>query len=197
MKSGRVIANSAEEFSVAAYESVSSIATLFQKEKICSASQMTSPSTPETLQIHKFVWSSTAEGSRIIALCFLSNGKESSHTQSYLERTCSHVVKEYVTSALFLLLCANCMKKYLEQNEAEDGFMKSASNCSHYVIWQSIITIAHDKQTLKVLTVFCETIFGFLEQSANRDSKWFSDLWKPNSFTHTRNWTWFPLKLKV
>ena len=134
VKSGRVIANSAEEFSVAAYESVSSIATLFQKEKICSASQMTSPSTPETLQIHKFVWSSTAEGGRIIALCFLSNGKESSHTQSYLERTCSHVVKEYVTSALFLLLCANCMKKYLEQNEAEDGFMKSASNCSHYVI---------------------------------------------------------------
>ena len=134
VKSGRVITNSAEEFSVAAYESVSSIATLFQKEKICSASQMTSPSTPETLQIHKFVWSSTAEGGRIIALCFLSNGKESSHTQSYLERTCSHVVKEYVTSALFLLLCANCMKKYLEQNEAEDGFMKSASNCSHYVI---------------------------------------------------------------
>ena len=33
-----------------------------------------------------------------------------------------------------------------------------------------------DKLTLKVLTVFCETIFGFLEPSANRDSKWFSDL---------------------
>ena len=30
--------------------------------------------------------------------------------------------------------------------------------------------------TLKILIVFCETIFGFLKQSANRDSKWFSDL---------------------
>ena len=46
--------------------------------------------------------------------------------------------------------------------------------------------------SLKVLTVFCETVFGFLEQSANRDSKWFSDIRKPNGFTHTGNWTWFP-----
>ena len=41
--------------------------------------------------------------------------------------------------------------------------------------------------SLKVLTVFCETVFGFLEQSANRDSKWFSDIRKPNGFTHTGN----------
>ena len=45
--------------------------------------------------------------------------------------------------------------------------------------------------SLKVLTVFCETVFGFLEESANRDSKWFSDFRKPNGFTHTGNWTWF------
>ena len=38
VKSGRVIINSAEEFSVAANKFVPSIATLFQKEKICSAS---------------------------------------------------------------------------------------------------------------------------------------------------------------
>ena len=107
MKSGRVITNSAEEFSVAAYESVSSIATLFQKEKICSASQMTSPSTPETLQIHKFVWSSTAEGGTIIDFYFLTNGKEPCYTLSYS----GHLEREYESLALFRSLYAYCMKK--------------------------------------------------------------------------------------
>ena len=64
-KSGRVIINSAEEFSVAANKFFLSIATQFKK--ICSASLMKS------------------------TYHFLSTGKEPCHTQSYLERKCGHV----------------------------------------------------------------------------------------------------------
>ena len=46
VKTGRVIINSAEEFSVAANKFVPSIATYFKKKKICSASQMTSTNHP-------------------------------------------------------------------------------------------------------------------------------------------------------
>ena len=123
MKSGRVIINSAEEFSVAANKFVPSIATLFQKEKDthCEPDDINqSPSIPATLQIHKFVWSSTAEGGTTIDLYFLSIGKEPCHTQSYSERKCGPVEREYESLALFRSLCAYCMKKYLEVNEAED-----------------------------------------------------------------------------
>ena len=82
VKSGRVIINSAEEFSVAANKFVPSIATLFQKEKdlLCELDDINqSPCIPATLQIHKFVRSSTAEGSTIIDFYFFSNGKEPCH----------------------------------------------------------------------------------------------------------------------
>ena len=78
VKSGRVIINSDEEFSVAANKFVPSIATLFQKEKDLLCNQ--SPPIPATLQIHKFVRSSRAEGGKIIDFYFLSNGKEPCHS---------------------------------------------------------------------------------------------------------------------
>ena len=46
-----------------------SITTLFQKEKdlLCDSDDINqSPSIPATLQMHKFVWSSTAERDAII-----------------------------------------------------------------------------------------------------------------------------------
>ena len=52
-----------------------------------------------------------------------------------------------------------------------------------------LLKMSSNEQEIKYtegLKVFCETIFGFLEQSANRDPKWFSDVWKPNRFTHTK-----------
>ena len=104
MKSGRVIINSAEEFSAAAYKFLPSIATLFQKEKhlLCESDDINqSPSIPANLQIQKFVRSSTAERSTIIDFYFLSNGKEPCHTQSYLERKCGHVEREYESLACF------------------------------------------------------------------------------------------------
>ena len=123
MKSGRVIINSAEEFSVTANKFVSSIATLFKKGKdlLCEPDDINqSPSIPATLQIHKLVRSSTAEGGTIVDFYFLSNGKELYHTQSYSERKCGHVKREYESLALFRSPCAYCMKKYLEENETED-----------------------------------------------------------------------------
>ena len=86
VKSGRVIINSAEEFSVAANRFVPPIATLFQKEKDLlyePGNINQSPSIVATLQIHKFVRSSTVEGGTIIDFYFLSNGEEPCHTQSY------------------------------------------------------------------------------------------------------------------
>ena len=74
VKSSRVIINSAEEFSVAANKCVPSVATLFQKHKdlLCEPDNINqSPSIPATLQIHKFVWSSTAEGGTILDFYFL------------------------------------------------------------------------------------------------------------------------------
>ena len=66
MKSGRVIINSAQEFSVVANKFVSSTVTLFQKKKkdlLCEPDDINqSPSIPTTLQINKFLGSSTAEG---------------------------------------------------------------------------------------------------------------------------------------
>ena len=43
------------------------------------------------------------------------------------------------------------------------------------VIFKTAIFVGCSLTPLKVLKIFCEIIFGFLEQSANRDSKWFSD----------------------
>ena len=123
MKSGRVIVNSAEEFSVAANKFVPSIATPFQKEKdwLCEPDDINqSRSIPATLQIHKFFRSSTDEDGTIIDFYFLSDGKEPCHTQSYLEKKCSHVKSEYESLASFCLFFAYCMKKYLKENEAED-----------------------------------------------------------------------------
>ena len=123
VKSGRVIINSAEEFSVSANKFVPSIATLFRKEKdfLCEPDVINqSPFIPATLQIHKFVRSSTTEGGTIIDSYSLSNGKEPCHTQSYLERKCGHVERKYESLALFSSLCTYCMKKYLEENGAED-----------------------------------------------------------------------------
>ena len=133
MKSGRVIVNSAEEFSVAANKFVLSIATLLQKEKdlLCEPDHINqSPIITATLQIHKFVQSSTAESGTVIDFYFLSNGKEPGHTQSYSEMKCGHVEREYESLALFCSLCANCMKKYLNENEAEDWL-----NCSMCHQW--------------------------------------------------------------
>ena len=61
-----------------------------------------------------------AGGGTIVDFYFLSNGKEPCHTQSYSERKCSHVEREYESLALFCLLYTYCMKKYLEENEAGD-----------------------------------------------------------------------------
>ena len=108
---------------MAANKFVLSIATLFQMEKdlLCEPDDINqSPSIPATLQIHKFVPSSTVEGGTIIDFYFLSNGKEHCHTQSYSERKCGHVEREYESLALFPSLSAYCMKKYFEENEAED-----------------------------------------------------------------------------
>ena len=80
---------------------------LFQKEKdlLCEPDDINqSPSIATTLQIHKFVWSITAEVVAIIGFYFLSNGKEPCHTQSYSERKCGHVEREYESLALFHLL---------------------------------------------------------------------------------------------
>ena len=107
VKFGRVIINSAEEFSVAVNKFVSSIATLFQKEKdlLCEPDDINqSPSIATTLQIHKFVWSITAEVVAIIGFYFLSNGKKPCHTHSYSERKCGHVERKYESLALFHLL---------------------------------------------------------------------------------------------
>ena len=107
VKSGRVIINSAEEFSVAVNKFVSSIATLFQKEKdlLCEPDDINqSPSIAATLQIHKFVRSITAEVVAIIGFYFLSNGKKPCHTHSYSERKCGHVERKYESLALFHLL---------------------------------------------------------------------------------------------
>ena len=115
--------NSAEEFSVTYNKFVPPIETLFQKEKdlLCEPDDINqSPSVPPTIQIHKLVWSSTAEGGTIIDFYFFSNGKEPSHTQSYLERKCGHVEREYESLALFRSLCAYYIKKYLEEKETEN-----------------------------------------------------------------------------
>ena len=67
-----------------------------------------------------------------------------------------------------------------------------------HLSWKHLIQCVFETPILfYTLKVLSETIFGSLEQSANRDSKWFSDLSKRNNFTHTKNWTWFLLKLKV
>ena len=55
VKSGRVIMNSAEEFSMAANKFVLSIVTLLQKDKICSASHMTSTGQPLFQQPYKYI----------------------------------------------------------------------------------------------------------------------------------------------
>ena len=92
VKSGKVIINSSEEFSVAANKLVLSIETLFPKEKdlLCEPDDINqSPSI--TVTLHEFVRSSTPEGGTIIDFYFLSNGKEPCHTQSYSERKCGHV----------------------------------------------------------------------------------------------------------
>ena len=81
---------------------------------------MTSLSIPATLQLHKSVQSSSAEGGTIIDFYFLSNWKEPCHTQSYSEKRSGHLEREYESLALFRSLCAYCMKKYLEENETED-----------------------------------------------------------------------------
>ena len=63
---------------------LSSIVTLFQKEKdlLCEPDDINqSPSIPATLQIHRFFWSSAAEGGAIIDFYFLSNGQEPCHTR--------------------------------------------------------------------------------------------------------------------
>ena len=75
VKYGRDFISSAEEFSVAANKFMTSIATLFQREKdlLCEPDDINQlPSIPATLQIHKFVWSSTAEGRTISDFYFLS-----------------------------------------------------------------------------------------------------------------------------
>ena len=110
VKFGRVIINPAEEFGVAANKFVPSIATLFQKEKalLWESDDINQPSSiPATLQIHKFVWSSTAEGGTIIDFYFLTNGKEPCYTLSYS----GHLEREYESLALFRSLYAYCMKK--------------------------------------------------------------------------------------
>ena len=108
VKSARVILYSAEEFSVTASKFVPSIAMLFQKEKdlFCEPDDA-------TLQIHKFARSSTAEGGTIIDFYFVSNGKKPCHTQSYSERKCVHVEREYESSTLFGSLWSYCIKKKL------------------------------------------------------------------------------------
>ena len=119
VKSGRDFINSPAEFSVAANKFVPSIARLFQKQKhlVCEPDDINqSPSIPATLQMHKLIWSSTAEGRTIIDFYFLLNGKGSCHTQSYSERKYGHVERDYESLALFSLLCTYCMKKYLEEN---------------------------------------------------------------------------------
>ena len=78
MKCGRVIINSADEFSVAAKKDVPSIATLFQKENdlLCEPDDINqSPFISAAWQIQKFVRSSTAEGGTIIDFYFLSMEK--------------------------------------------------------------------------------------------------------------------------
>ena len=108
---------------MAANKFVPSIATPFQKERdlLSKPNDINqSPSIPATLQIHKFVRLSTAEDDTIIDFYFLSNGKEPCHTQSYSERKCGHVEREYESLALLCSLCTYCMKKYLEENEDED-----------------------------------------------------------------------------
>ena len=123
VKYGRVIINSFQEFSVAAIKFVPLVATLFQKQKdlLCQPDDINqTPSIPATLQIHKFVRSTTVEGGTIIDFYFLSNGKEPCHTQSYSEKKCGHVERKYESLALLRLPCAYYMKKYLEENEAED-----------------------------------------------------------------------------
>ena len=57
---------------------------------------------------------------QLLTIDFLSNGKEPCHTQSHSERKCGYVEREYESSTLFLSPCAYCMKKYFEENEAED-----------------------------------------------------------------------------
>ena len=41
-------------------------------------------------------------------------------SQSCSERKCGHVERDYESLVMFRSLCANCMKKYLEENEAKD-----------------------------------------------------------------------------
>ena len=79
VKFGRVFINSAEEFSVSANKFGPSIAMLFQKKKdlLCEPDEINqSPSIPATLQIHKFVWSSIAEGVTINHFYFLWSSGE-------------------------------------------------------------------------------------------------------------------------
>ena len=131
--------NSAEEFSVTSNKFVPSIETLFQKEKdlLCEPDDINqSPSVPPTIQIHKLVRSSTAEGGTIIDFYFFSNGKEPFHTQSYLERKCGHAEREYESLALFRSLCAYCMKKYLEEKEAENWLKRDLTVNNNNNTWQ-------------------------------------------------------------
>ena len=131
--------NSAEEFSVTSNKFVPSIGTLFQIEKdlLWEPDDINqSPSVPPTIQIHKLVRSSTAEGGTIIDFYFFSNGKEPSHTQSYLERKCGHAEREYESLALFRSLCAYCMKKYLEEKEAENLLKRDLTVNNNNNTWQ-------------------------------------------------------------
>ena len=131
--------NSAEEFSVTSNKFVPSIGTLFQIEKdlLWEPDDINqSPSVPPTIQIHKLVRSSTAEGGAIIDFYFFSNGKEPSHTQSYLERKCGHAEREYESLALFRSLCAYCMKKYLEEKEAENLLKRDLTVNNNNNTWQ-------------------------------------------------------------
>ena len=105
---------------MAANKFVPSIARLFQKQKhlVCEPDDINqSPSIPATLQMHKLVRSSTAEGRTIINFYFLLNGKGPCHTQSYSERKYGHVERDYESLAFFCLPCTYCMKKHLEENE--------------------------------------------------------------------------------
>ena len=98
---------------------ITSAAISERKGLLCEPDDINqSHSIPTTLQIHKFVRSITAKGDTIIDFYFFSNEKEPCHLSHI--RKCGPVKREYEFLALFCSLCAYCLKKYSEENEAED-----------------------------------------------------------------------------
>ena len=124
VKSGRIIVNSAKEFSEAANQFCPSITTLFQRSDAILSEPIDieeAPIIPGTLKIHNLKRSNqTATGEVKIDFFFLSNSKEPCFTQIYAtKKQCGHVDRDFDSLAQFRSTCAYCMGKHMDVHETK------------------------------------------------------------------------------